>query len=99
MFIISQVAGGLGLEENLLVLAARAKHLRFHSLLPSWAEKSERLAERLGKRFGRNSQFQRHNRYQTDDRKPCTDNVNEAYGQMINNKARFRIVLKMNNPS
>lgn len=95
--IIGEIAGGLGLEGNLLVLAATGETFEVSPFTlimgrkkvsgwPSGTAKDSEDTLNFSAMTGTRPMIET---YSLDD-------VNEAYGQMINNKARFRVVLKMN---
>jgi len=95
--IIGEIAGGLGLEGNLLVLAATGETFEVSPFTlimgrkkvsgwPSGTAKDSEDTLKFSAMTGTKPMIET---YSLDD-------VNEAYGQMINNKARFRVVLKMN---
>ncbi len=95
--IIGEIAGGLGLEGNLLVLAATGETFEVSPFTlimgrkqvsgwPSGTAKDSEDTLNFSAMTGTKPMIET---YSLDD-------VNEAYGQMINNKARFRVVLKMN---
>lgn len=95
--IIGEIAGGLGLEGNLLVLAATGETFEVSPFTlimgrkkvsgwPSGTAKDSEDTLNFSAMTGTKPMIETYS----------LDNVNEAYGQMINNKARFRVVLKMN---
>lgn len=95
--IIGEIVGGLGLEGNLLVLAATGETFEVSpfSLImgrkkvsgwPSGTAKDSEDTLNFSSMTGATPMIETF----------PLDKVNEAYDRMINNKARFRVVLKMN---
>ncbi|NBC25543.1 MAG: alcohol dehydrogenase catalytic domain-containing protein [Bacteroidetes bacterium] len=95
--IIGEIAGGLGLEGNLLVLAATGETFEVSPFTlimgrkqvsgwPSGTAKDSEDTLNFSSMTGTKPMIETY----------PLDKVNEAYDRMINNEARFRVVLKIN---